>query len=176
MSNTNSESEGASSMISSQFYFDENTDNIAHLLEDVTPAIETPESAPSSSRPSSSCSILSETPKRKGRVKKHIQNTSVDEQNELLQAIFVRNRPESLPPPPSPPKDNLDHFFESIANTMRTFSPLAIAKIKLQISQIVGYEEISIAERHASSHHIECAYVDNAEEPETLKKEVNMEE
>ncbi|XP_011177194.1 uncharacterized protein LOC105208837 [Zeugodacus cucurbitae] len=46
---------------------------------------------------------------------------------------------------------SLQIFFESISSTMRTFPPLSIAKIKLQISQLVGNEEIALAERNANT-------------------------
>lgn len=72
-----------------------------------------------------------------------------------------------LPLKPSAPKDNLQQFFESIASTMRTFPPLSIAKIKLQISKMVGEEEVAIAERNAA---VEIVYVEN--ETEKLNEEL----
>lgn len=38
-----------------------------------------------------------------------------------------------------------------MATTVKTFPPLSIAKIKLQIATIVGQEEIACAERNASA-------------------------
>lgn len=44
------------------------------------------------------------------------------------------------------PADDVQKFFDSMASTVRKLSPLSIAKIKLQVSQIVGAEEIAWAE------------------------------
>lgn len=40
--------------------------------------------------------------------------------------------------------DNLDVFFSSLANTMRTFPRVEIAKLKLEMSQMVGRKEIEL--------------------------------
>lgn len=57
----------------------------------------------------------------------------------------------SKAPTPFAKRDSLQIFFESIVSTMRTFPPLSIAKIKLQISQLVGSEEIALAESNANA-------------------------
>lgn len=103
-------------------------------------------SAPTPSTPS----VLSSETSRQTR--KRSGETSVDH-SEILQELLNRKPPnpiDFLPPKPPAPKDGLHHFFESIESAMRTFSPLAIARIKLQISNIVGEEEIACTERSAS--------------------------
>ncbi|KNC31456.1 hypothetical protein FF38_04039 [Lucilia cuprina] len=45
------------------------------------------------------------------------------------------------------PKDYLDHFFDSLASTMRSFAPISIAKLKLKMSQIVGEEEVFLTQK-----------------------------
>lgn len=80
-----------------------------------------------------------------------------NKQADILREFLNHKQPtaiEFLPPkPPEPPepKDSLQQFFEAIASTMRTFSPVSIAKIKLKISQIVGEEEIVCAEKNAAA-------------------------
>lgn len=41
-------------------------------------------------------------------------------------------------------QDNLDVFFSSLANTMRTFPRIEIAKLKLEMSKMVGQKEIEL--------------------------------
>lgn len=92
----------------------------------------------------SSVSMSEETPRPKKRTDQKNEHT------EILREFLNRRQPnpmDCLPSKPSALKDSLQQFFESIASTMRTFSPLAIARIKLEISQIVGKEEIACAER-----------------------------
>ncbi|XP_039961007.1 uncharacterized protein LOC120775079 [Bactrocera tryoni] len=96
-----------------------------------------------------------ESPRRAGKrtsAVAEIQQTTPPELISKKRATVL----EPLPPkPPKAPKlaqnDSLQIFFESIASTMRTFPPLSIAKIKLQISQLVGNEEIALAERNANT-------------------------
>uniref|UniRef100_A0A034VDA4 MADF domain-containing protein n=1 Tax=Bactrocera dorsalis TaxID=27457 RepID=A0A034VDA4_BACDO len=96
-----------------------------------------------------------ESPRRAGkrtRTVAEIQQTTTPELISKKCATLV----EPLPPKPSKtPKlaqnNSLQIFFESIASTMRTFPPLSIAKVKLQISQLVGNEEIALAERNANT-------------------------
>lgn len=99
-----------------------------------------------------------EFPKPIKNAKKRINADSIDT-NEILRE-FLKRKPDPIEfiPTNTPAKDNLDHFFDSIASTMRTFPPVSIARIKLQISQIVGEEEIKCAEN--------CQYVIHVVEPE----------
>lgn len=60
--------------------------------------------------------------------------------------------------PQSKPADDTQQFFDSMAATVRKFSPLAIARIKLKVGQIVSEEEISWAEEQARTQII---YVDH---------------
>lgn len=96
---------------------------------------------------------------------------SSHEQVDILREFINRKQPapiEFLPPAPKPPepKDNLQRFFEAIASTMRTFSPVSIAKIKLKISQMVGEEEIACAEVNAAAG-VGFIYIANPAEIET---------
>lgn len=43
-----------------------------------------------------------------------------------------------------PETDNLEMFFGSLANTMRTFPKIEIAKLKLEMSKMVGQKEIEL--------------------------------
>lgn len=43
-----------------------------------------------------------------------------------------------------PETDNLEVFFSSLANTMRTFPKIEIAKLKLEMSKMVGQKEIEL--------------------------------
>ncbi|XP_014091883.2 uncharacterized protein [Bactrocera oleae] len=89
------------------------------------------------------------------------RTSAVAEIQQTTPTELISNKRQILvePPPPKPSKapstlpknDSLQIFFESIASTMRTFPPLSIAKIKLQISQLVGNEEIALAERNANA-------------------------
>lgn len=47
---------------------------------------------------------------------------------------------------PQNPSDDIQPFFDSMVSTVRKFSPLSIARIKLKIAQIVGEEEIAWAD------------------------------
>lgn len=91
--------------------------------------------------------------------------------SDILREFLNRKAPNPVdflppPPPPPPPKDNLQHFFDAIASTMRTFSPLSVAKIKLKISQLVGEEEIANAENAES--HVEFVYIESPRTTETI--------
>lgn len=63
---------------------------------------------------------------------------------------FMSSRPKLSDFLPQPkPADDTQQFFDSMAATVRKLSPLAIARIKLKVGQIVGEEEISWAEQQA---------------------------
>lgn len=73
--------------------------------------------------------------------------------NSIPRRISSTTKPSALsqsaPPTPSKPMpDGLDTFFAGIAATMRTFPQHEIAKLKLQISTIVGQAEVDLS-RHA---------------------------
>lgn len=81
-------------------------------------------------------------------------SASSNEQADILREFLNHKQPtpiEFLPSKRPEMRDNLQQFFEAIASTMRTFSPVSIAKIKLKISQIVGEEEIVCAEKNAAA-------------------------
>lgn len=54
---------------------------------------------------------------------------------EAMQSKYCQTDPE---------KDNLEVFFSSLANTMRTFPKIEIAKLKLEMSKMVGQKEIEL--------------------------------
>lgn len=68
---------------------------------------------------------------------------------ELMREFMASRKPNSLEflPPKPKPKEPLEIFFESIYSTVRTFPPKSIAKLKMKISQLVGEEEIALAEQ-----------------------------
>lgn len=81
----------------------------------------------------------SSIPKEK---KRRALNMSGSDTNEVLKE-FMTQRPK----PSEKPSDDIQQFFDSMASTVRKFSPLTIAQIKLKIAQIVGEEEIAWAEK-----------------------------
>lgn len=111
-----------------------------------------------------------ETPKQKR--KRPSSSTSFDT-SEMLREFLNRKPPnpvEFLPPKPMP-KDSLDQFFDAIASTMRTFDQLTIARMKLQISQIVGKEEIACAERLAN---IQVVYIEHPSKDSNVPTNTNI--
>lgn len=90
-------------------------------------------------------------------------NTPTSETNEILRE-FLANRPKASDFIPQKPADDVQQFFDSMASTVRKFTPVTIAKIKLKIAQIVGEEEIAWAEEQAR---MQVIYVD----PETSLNE-----
>lgn len=91
----------------------------------------------------------SETPQRMRRKRRAPSADPTD----LLYDLISNRKPnpvDFLPPNPTP-KDHLDHFFESLASTMRTFPALSVATLKLKISQLVGEEEIALAKQAQSN-------------------------
>lgn len=96
----------------------------------------------SQTRPFSPGSV-SQTPMAKKR-----KVSQMDTTNEILRE-FLDSRPKPSDFMPPKPADDVQQFFDSMASTVRKFSPLAIARIKLKIAQIVGEEEIAWAEEVA---------------------------
>lgn len=87
-------------------------------------------------------------PKEKKRTKRSFQSMDADDVMEK----FFANRPKPSDFfPPEKPSDDIDAFFHSIATTVRKFSPVAVARLKLRIANMVGEEEISWAEAEASN-------------------------
>lgn len=73
----------------------------------------------------------------------------------LILHEFLTQRPNPFDFLPQKPADDVQSFFDSMASTVRKLTQLAIARIKLKISQIVGEEEIAWAEnaaRHLPPH------------------------
>lgn len=62
---------------------------------------------------------------------------------------FMTQRPKPSDFMPQKPDDDIQEFFNSMASTVRKLSPLAVARIKMKIAQIVGQEEIAWAETAA---------------------------
>lgn len=167
-------SSGNESAVSGDFYF-ENEDETSIDAENATSSntertqmsvLRESTNTPDSIGAASVSSV--ETPQQS---RKRSKGTFQD-QSDTLREFLNRKQPnpmDFLPPKPPAPKDNLQQFFEAIASTMRTFPPLSIAKIKLQISQIVGQEEIDCAERNAN---VEIVYVENTIETETDPEQI----
>lgn len=66
--------------------------------------------------------------------------------NEIVRAFLnSRTKPYDFLPPM--PADDVRLFFAAMASTVRKLSPLAIARIKMKVAQIVFEEEIAWAER-----------------------------
>lgn len=68
--------------------------------------------------------------------------------SEILREILNRKPPDPfdfLPPKPPEPTDHIQTFFDAMASTVRTFPAVSIARVKLQISKIVGEEELACA-------------------------------
>ena len=107
----------------------------------------------SGSRASTPVSGISMTKKRKAP-----QN----DVNDLFRELLAQ-RPKATDFMPQKPVDNVQQFFDSMASTVRKFSPLAIARIKLKIAQIVGEEEIAWAQQPP----VEFIYV----QPETIEQQ-----
>lgn len=69
-----------------------------------------------------------------------------NETSEILHE-FLANRPKPSDFIPQQSADDIQQFFKSMEATVRKLSPLAIARIKLKIANIVGEEEIAWAEK-----------------------------
>lgn len=69
------------------------------------------------------------------------------QQSPLSKAVrnMVIERPVERPIQRPTDMDNLELFFAGIADTMRTFSKHEIAKIKLEISKMVGEAEVKLS-------------------------------
>lgn len=86
------------------------------------------------------------SPSTSSRKRKHPQM----ETNEILRQ-FLENEPKPSDFLPPKPADDVQQFFDSMATTVRKFSPLDIAKVKLKVAQIVGEHEIVWAEQQATT-------------------------
>lgn len=62
---------------------------------------------------------------------------------------FLAQRPNPFDFLAQKPADDVQQFFDSMSSTVRKFTPLTIARLKLKIAQIVGEEEIAWAENAA---------------------------
>lgn len=79
--------------------------------------------------------------------RKHGQTVS-SESSDFLRDLFI-NRPKPGDFIQQRPRDDLQSFCDNMCDTMRKFEPLAVAKIKLEIAQIVSKHEIEWAEAAA---------------------------
>lgn len=77
--------------------------------------------------------------------------------NEIIRE-FLSSQPKPSDSMPQKPNDEVQQFFESMATTVRKFSPLAIARIKMKIAHLVGEEEILWAENQANIQQ-QCATI-----------------
>lgn len=78
-----------------------------------------------------------------------------DETSEILRD-FLANRPNPSDFIPKKTDDDIQHFLDSMAVTMRRLSPLAVARIKVKMANIVGEEEIAWAQQNP----VEYIYLD----------------
>lgn len=97
----------------------------------------------------------------------------MNETNEILRE-YLASRPK-----PSDfiqkPADELEQFFHSMSLTVRKFSPLAIARIKMKVAQLIGEEELLWAENAArlESQNVEFIYVPaDAQPAETGQQQI----
>lgn len=84
----------------------------------------------------------------KTSVTKKRESSQMTEANVILHE-FLANRPKPSDFLSQKPTDDIQQFCDAMASTVRKFSPLQIAKVKLKISQVVGLEEIAWAEAQA---------------------------
>lgn len=94
-----------------------------------------------------------ETPQRS---RKKRRTPSSDPTTDLIYELISSRKPNPVDflPTTTVPKDHLDHFFESLASTMRTFPALSVAKLKLKMLQLVGEEEVSLAQQRQSTQFV----------------------
>lgn len=79
------------------------------------------------------------------------KSSQLSETNVLLHELLTQ-WPKPSDFQPQKPADDVQLFFNSMASTVRKLSPVAIARVKLKISQIIGEEEIAWAEKIANQH------------------------
>lgn len=96
----------------------------------------------------------------------------MNETNDILRE-FLNSRPKPSDFIAQKPVDDVQEFFNSMASTVRKFTPLAIARIKLKIAQIVGEEEIAWAEEAARVQSIQYldVYVHPQQPPANLTEQ-----
>lgn len=75
----------------------------------------------------------------------------ISDTNDLFRE-FLSNRPKPSDFIPQKPDDDIQTFCDSIAKTLRKLSPLAIARAKLKIANIVGEEEIAWAQQPTTEY------------------------
>lgn len=92
-------------------------------------------------------SVTSDMSRSTGTKTPTSKKRKADETSEILRE-FLANRPNPSDFMPKKPIDDIQHFLDSIAVTMRRLSPLAIARLKLKIANIVGEEEIAWAQQN----------------------------
>lgn len=69
----------------------------------------------------------------------------ISETNDILREFWAQHpKPSDFMPQQS--ADDVQLFFDAMASTVRKFSPLSAARVKLKVGQIVGEAEIAWAE------------------------------
>lgn len=101
----------------------------------------------------------------------HLQmqsDTSVSDISKMKVILreFLAQRPKPFDFVPQQPADDVQLFFDSMAMTVRKFTPLSIAKIKLQIAQIVGAAEIAWA---ANAERVQAVARSNGKPPKRIR-------
>lgn len=71
--------------------------------------------------------------------------SQVFETNEILRE-FLAHWPKQSDFVPLKPADDVQQFFDSMISTVRKLTPVAIARIKMKVAEIVGEEELAWAE------------------------------
>lgn len=81
--------------------------------------------------------------------------SQVTDSSDILRE-FIACRPKPSDFLPQQPQSAVHKFFESMADTVSKFSPMAIARIKLKIANIVGEEEIAWAQESMQIIYVEA--------------------
>lgn len=119
--------------------FDINEVDLEEIIEYApgTPELSCARSSSSmSNRSASAASNSSQSPEMK-RKKKKIDTS------DILEAILTRST--IMPQPPPMEQDDLSKFLLGLGASMKKFNPVRLAKVKLELSTIVGRAEIENA-------------------------------
>lgn len=74
------------------------------------------------------------------------QNQIKTDEEDVFQ-LLSRDKSTPVEPPPHVKPDGIALFFDSVAETVRSFSPVTIVEIKMQISNIVNTKELENARK-----------------------------
>lgn len=91
--------------------------------------------------------------------------------NEVLRECLAQ-RPKTSDIKPASPSDDIQQFFDSQVSTVRKFSLVTIARIKLKIAQIVREGEIIQTEKSTAAKNIKYIYLDQRATAEQPAKQI----